>query len=85
MRIMVDQIDFADPGDPALLTALDASLKILAEENAVIAEVVNLRFFAGLSIEQTASALDMSVRTVNRHWAYAKAWLYSELSEGRGG
>jgi DNA-directed RNA polymerase specialized sigma24 family protein len=42
--------------------------------------VVKLRYFAGLTIEQTAAALGISVRTANRHWAYARAWLYRQLS-----
>jgi DNA-directed RNA polymerase specialized sigma24 family protein len=48
----------------------------------VIAELVQLRHFAGLTIEQTAEALGISVRTANRHWAYAKAWLYQQLHGG---
>ncbi len=43
------------------------------------AQIVQLRYFAGLTIEQTAAALDISVRTVNRHWSYAKAWLFQEM------
>lgn len=80
-RIDADKIEFADPSDLGFLMALDASLDQLAEENPVVAQVVSLRFFAGLSIEQTSEALDVSVRTVNRHWSFAKAWLYSQLSD----
>jgi DNA-directed RNA polymerase specialized sigma24 family protein len=40
-----------------------------------------LRYFAGLTIEETAAALGISVRTANRHWAFAKAWLYRRLRE----
>ena len=58
---------------------LDEALQGLAAEEATVAEVVNLRYFAGLSIEQTAAALGISVRTANRHWAYARAWLYQRL------
>jgi DNA-directed RNA polymerase specialized sigma24 family protein len=42
---------------------------------------VKLRFFAGLSIQETAKALHISPRTVNRHWCFARAWLYQQLSE----
>jgi DNA-directed RNA polymerase specialized sigma24 family protein len=38
-----------------------------------------LRYFAGLTIDETAAALNISVRTVNRHWTYARAWLYQQL------
>ena len=67
------------PERPDRLVALDAALTRLADEEPQVAEVVNLRCFAGLTIEQTATALGLSVRTTNRHWAYAKAWLYQEL------
>ena len=46
----------------------------------VAAEVVKLRYFAGLTAEQAALALGISVRTANRHWAYARAWLYRRLN-----
>ncbi len=78
-RVDVEKIDFEDPNDATFLTALDASLEQLAEESPIVAQVVNLRFFAGLSIEQASEVLDISVRTVNRHWSFAKAWLYSRL------
>ena len=62
--------------------ALDSALTRLGREEPEVAEVVNLRYFAGLTIEQAAAALGVSVRTANRHWAYAKAWLYRELGPG---
>jgi RNA polymerase sigma factor (TIGR02999 family) len=61
------------------LLALDEALERLSAEQSEAAEVVKLRYFAGLTIEETAAALDVSVRTVNRHWAYARAWLYQQL------
>jgi len=61
------------------LLALDATLKQLAVDEPLIAQVVQLRYFAGLTIEQAAEALGISVRTANRHWAYAKAWLFQQL------
>ena len=47
-------------------------------------EVVKLRYFAGLTAEEAAAALGISLRTANRHWAYAKAWLYQQMSERDG-
>ena len=73
----VDPPDWHD--DDELVLAVDEALQGLAEEDVSVAEVVRLRWFAGLSIEQTATALGLSVRTVNRHWAYARAWLYQQL------
>ena len=62
------------------LLPLDEALERLATEESQAAEVVKLRYFAGLTIEETAIALKISVRTVNRHWAYARAWLYQQLN-----
>ncbi|MGD9632716.1 MAG: ECF-type sigma factor [Pirellulales bacterium] len=61
------------------LLALDEALEQLSVDQPEAAQVVKLRYFAGLTIEETATALDMSVRTVNRHWSYARAWLYQRL------
>jgi RNA polymerase sigma factor (sigma-70 family) len=61
------------------LIALDEALERLAEEEPQAAEVVKLRYFAGLTIEETARAMSISIRTVNRHWTYARAWLYRQL------
>lgn len=73
------QLDIAGCDDEQLLN-LDEALDKLAAEDAKTAEVVKLRYFAGLTVEQTAQALDISVRTVNRDWAYARAWLHQQLS-----
>jgi len=74
----------ADGDDVAArLLALDAALNRLAEEDHAAAEVVKLRYFAGLTIEQAAEAAGVSVRTANRHWAYAKACLYEQLRAAR--
>lgn len=80
-RVDVDEMDLSDPNNASFLSALDSSLDQLSNENPVAGQVVNLRFFGGLTIEQTAEALDVSVRTVNRHWVFAKAWLHSHLSD----
>jgi RNA polymerase sigma factor (TIGR02999 family) len=79
-RLDLDRLELtADSTSPDVL-ALDAALEILAAEEPSAAEVIKLRYFAGLTIAQAAAALDISVRTANRHWAYAKAWLYQQLS-----
>jgi RNA polymerase sigma factor (TIGR02999 family) len=78
-RLDVDVIDLAaDVADERLL-ALDEAMTQLAAEEPTVAEVVKLRYFAGFTIEQTAEALGISVRTANRHWAYARAWLHRQL------
>ena len=62
------------------LLALDEALIKLSQEDEIKAEVVKLRYFVGLSVEQAADVLEMSPRTVKRHWTYARAWLLSEIS-----
>jgi RNA polymerase sigma factor (TIGR02999 family) len=65
------------------LLALDEALSRLEREEPAVAAVVKLRYFAGMTIEDAAVALAISVRTANRHWAYAKAWLYQQLGGKR--
>jgi RNA polymerase sigma factor (TIGR02999 family) len=79
-RVDLDGIDLARDESSDDLMALDAALDRLAEEEPIVAQVVKLRHFAGLTIEQAAAALEISVRTANRHWAYARAWLYQQLN-----
>ena len=62
--------------------ALDSALTRLSHKEPEVAEVVSLRYFARLTIEQAAAGTGVSVRTANRHWAFAKAWLYRELGPG---
>ena len=64
------------------IIALDEALEKLEAEHKMKAEVVKLRYFAGLSIDDTAAALGISTPTVKRYWAYARAWLLREISEG---
>ena len=60
--------------------ALDQALDALSARDARQCRVVELRFFAGLSIDDTAQAIGVSAATVEREWAMAKAWLYQRLS-----
>lgn len=82
-RVDLDEIEIAAPlDDPRLLeinTALEELTRIAPEK----AEVVNLRFFVGLEEKEIAELLGISLRTVERYWAYAKVWLYNHLSEAR--
>ena len=61
------------------LLALDEALAKLTEEDEAKAELVKLRFFAGLTLEQAARTLGVSPATADRHWAYARAFLYHEI------
>lgn len=64
---------------PAQLLAVDESLVKLAAEDPTAAEVVKLRYFAGMSIAEAADALDIHRATAHRHWTYARAWIRAEL------
>ncbi len=64
---------------PQELLDLDEAIRRLAEEDASKADLVKLRFFAGLSLPQAAAVLGISPTTADRHWAYARAWLYNDL------
>src|SRR5262245_1404374 len=75
----LDRLDLAAEETAGDFLALDEAMERLAAEEPAAAQVVKLRYFAGLTIEQAAATLGISVRTANRHWAYAKAWLYQQL------
>jgi RNA polymerase sigma factor (TIGR02999 family) len=90
-RLDLEQLDAAqltlandvadDVGGAEELLALDEALARLGAHEPRAADLVKLRYFAGLTAEQAADSLGISLRTANRHWAYAKAWLYQQLSE----
>jgi RNA polymerase sigma factor (TIGR02999 family) len=80
-RIDLDQLAVADRAADEELLALDESLERLAREDPACAELVKLRFFAGLTQEEAAAALGLARRTADRTWAYARAWLYEALSQ----
>lgn len=72
----------ADDDDPDTVLALDGAIERLAGQEARVAQIVRLRFYAGLSVEEVAEVLETSTRTVLRDWAFARAWLYGELTKG---
>ncbi len=71
-----------DSRDIDQLLDLDDALSKLAQEDPELAKLVEMRYFAGLTIEQTASALAISPRTAKRNWAFARAWLGREMNRG---
>ena len=82
-RIDLDEaLPSADPQDDLL--AIDDALNRLAAEEPVKAELVKLRYFAGLSLEEAAACLSISPATAKRYWAVARAWLFAALSEPGG-
>ena len=83
-RINLNEALLAEEIDVPLddLIALDEALGKLSQQDKVKADVVKLRFFAGLTSEQTAKALGISHNTADRYWAYARAWLRLEITKG---
>lgn len=73
------EVEFAVPSEEIL--AVDEALKKLEEEDPHLAKIVALRYFAGMTIPETAAALGVSTSTLDRHWQCAKAWLHREISE----
>jgi RNA polymerase sigma factor (TIGR02999 family) len=81
-RVALDAVEVAMETPPDELLALDEALEQLASAYPQCAELVKLRFFAGLSLGEAAAALDLPRRTADRHWAFARAWLYQRLNDG---
>jgi RNA polymerase sigma factor (TIGR02999 family) len=76
----LNQMDLADEGPAEEILALDEAMDRLAADEPTIAQVVKLRYYTGVTMAEVASMLNLSLRTANRHWAYAKAWLYQQLN-----
>jgi RNA polymerase sigma factor (TIGR02999 family) len=83
-RVDLELADLATDAVPDEVLALDEALTALAEKHPDKARLVNLRYFAGLTIEEAARAMGISTSTADRHWAYARAWLYRHMSAGEG-
>ncbi|TNJ32853.1 sigma-70 family RNA polymerase sigma factor [Arenimonas terrae] len=81
-RITLTGLDVPAPEDGLDVMALDAALARLEQLDPDKARVVELRYFGGLGIDETAEALGCSPATVKRHWQAARAWLYDALSPG---
>ncbi len=82
VRVELDEAFVPSPERDADLIALDDALNLLAQTDPREARVVELRFFGGLSEEETAQVLEISDRTVRREWEHAKAWLIHQLKRG---
>jgi len=78
-KVDIQQLDLASPTADDQLLAVNEALDKLAAKDPVEAELVKLRYFGGLSIEEAASLLDISPRTACNYWAHARTWLYHEI------
>jgi RNA polymerase sigma factor (TIGR02999 family) len=81
-NVGIDLADIASPMPDEDLLALDEALERLAAEDPVRAQLVQLRFYAGLSNEEAATILGISGVTAKRYWRYARAWLHREITKG---
>ncbi len=78
-KVPINVADLAARENPEQILALDAALCRLEELNPEAARVVRLRFYAGLGVDETAAAMELSPRTVDRRWKFARAWLFKEM------
>jgi RNA polymerase sigma factor (TIGR02999 family) len=83
-HVSLDEAALVAGGRAADLVALDHAMNALAQVDQRKAQVVEMRFFGGLSVDETADVLKVSPATVMRDWSTAKAWLYRELAAGTG-
>jgi RNA polymerase sigma factor (TIGR02999 family) len=79
-RVDLDKVELTVNDPPDELIALDEALIKLAEEHPAKAQLVNLRYFGGLTHEEAAQAMGFSISTADRHWAFARAWLYRQMA-----
>jgi RNA polymerase sigma factor (TIGR02999 family) len=80
-RVDFDQIDLATETESEVLLVLDEALERFALKDPAAAQLIKLRFFAGVPNDQAAALLGLSERTAKRHWAYARAWLGHEVQK----
>jgi RNA polymerase sigma factor (TIGR02999 family) len=78
-RVDLDRVLVADQASEGELVAIDDALQELARRNGPCAELVKLRFFTGLTLDEAAAAMGIARRTANRYWAFARAWLFDAL------
>lgn len=78
-RIALDSVDIASEDRPEVTEFVNDALERLAAKDAVTAELIKLRFFAGIPNQQAAELLGLSERNARRNWAYARAWLAAEI------
>jgi RNA polymerase sigma factor (TIGR02999 family) len=80
-KLPLDVLDLAKAADPTQILALDEAMSRLESKDADAAQVVRLRFYAGLSVEEVAKAMNISPRTVKRDWSFARAFLLRALAD----
>jgi RNA polymerase sigma factor (TIGR02999 family) len=82
-RIDLEDATLAIEGPSDDVIAVDEALTKLEREDTIVADLVKMRYFAGLNLDQIAKILGISRRTADRYWAYARAWLHREITRGQ--
>ncbi len=80
VRVEIQEIDLASPAADDQLLAVNEALNKLAAQDPIEAELVKMRYFVGLTVEEAAEVLDISPRTARNYWAHARTWLYHEIT-----
>jgi RNA polymerase sigma factor (TIGR02999 family) len=83
VRVSFTDVKISEKGQDLDVVALDEALERLAEIDEQQSKIVELRFFSGLTVEETAEVLAISPATVKRDWSVAKAWLHREISSDK--
>jgi len=86
VRVDIDQVDVAlPPGlNPETVLSLNEAIEQLRQTDPIKVQVVEMKFFLGLQDQEVAELLQVTTRTIERYWAYAKAWLYERMNEETG-
>ena len=82
-RVEINSVDVAALADDEELLAVNEALDKLAAQNKAEAELVKLRYFVGMTLEEAAQVLNISARTADNYWAHARAWLFREIKVQR--
>jgi RNA polymerase sigma factor (TIGR02999 family) len=82
-HVQLDELEIAAPGNDDEILEVNDALDKLALQNSAEAELVKLRYFVGMTLEEAAQAMDISPRTADNYWAHAKAWLFTQIKRNR--
>ena len=82
-RVELEELEIAAPGNDTEILEVNEALDKLAVQNRAEAELVKLRYFVGMTLEEAALALNISARTADNYWAHAKVWLFKEIERNR--
>lgn len=80
-RLNVELDELCKAETPEEILAINEALHMLAQENPTVARLVELKYFVGLTLDEAANVLGVSVRTAHRYWVYAKAWLFHKVAD----